>query len=173
MGKGVMAIAEQREGELRKISYEMASEGRRLADAVGQPLTVVLIGSKIKDKGATLGHYGADKVLVADDSRLEKYTTDAYVSVLEQIIKAEDPAIVLIGASVQGKDLSARLSARVKAGMAQDCTAFAIEGGSLVATRPIYAGKAYAKVGYSSDSIQMATAPAVNCTAVMKSELRK
>lgn len=159
MAKGVMAIAEQREGEIRKISYEMASEGRRLADAVGQPLTVVLLGSKIKDKGATLGHYGADKVLVADDPRLEKYTTDAYVSVLAQIIKAEDPSILIIGASVQGKDLAARLSARLKAGMAQDCTAFAIEGGNLVATRPIYAGKAYAKVSYASDSLpQMATA---------------
>jgi electron transfer flavoprotein alpha subunit len=159
MAKGVMAIAEQREGELRKISYEMASEGRRLADAVGQPLTVVLLGSKIKDKAASLGHYGADKVLVADDPRLGQYTTDAYVSVLAQIVKAEDPAILLIGASVQGKDLAARLSARLKAGMAQDCTAFAIEGGNLVATRPIYAGKAYAKVTYSSDSLpQMATA---------------
>ena len=53
MAKGVMAIAEQREGEIRKISYEMASEGRRLADAVGQPLTVVLLGSNIKAKAAT------------------------------------------------------------------------------------------------------------------------
>ena len=58
------------------------------------------------------------------------------------------PAILLMGASVQGKDLAARLSARLRAGMAQDCTAFAIEGGNLVATRPIYAGKAYAKVSF-------------------------
>lgn len=159
MAKGVLAIAEQRDGEIRKISYEMVSEGRRLADALGQPLTAVLLGSNIKSHGAKLGQYGADKVLIADNPGLEKYTTDAYVSVLSQIIKAGDYSVVLMGASVQGKDLAARLSARLEVGMAQDCTSFAVEGGNLVAVRPIYAGKAYAKVGFSSNSIpQMATA---------------
>lgn len=159
MAQGVMAIAEQRDGEIRKISYEMVSEGRRLADAMGQPLIAVLVGSNVKSKGATMGQYGADKVLVADDPRLEKYTTDAYVSVLTQIIQAVQPAVLIMGASVQGKDLSARLAARLGCGMAQDCTAFSIEGGQLVAIRPVYAGKAYAKVSFSSDSLpQMATA---------------
>ena len=60
MAQGVMAIAEQRDGELRKISYEMVSEGRRLADGLGQSLTAVLLGSNIKSKAASLGHYGAD-----------------------------------------------------------------------------------------------------------------
>lgn len=158
MAKGVLAIAEQRDGEIRKISYEMVSEGRRLADALGQPLTAVLLGSNIKSQGAKIGQYGADKVLIADNPGLEKYTTDAYVSVLSQIIKAGDYAVVLMGASVQGKDLAARLSAKLEVGMAQDCTSFSIEGGSLVAVRPVYAGKAYAKVGFSNSVPQMATA---------------
>ncbi len=152
-----MAIAEQRDGELRKISYEMVSEGRRLADALGQEVTAVLLGSNIKEKAAVLGHYGADKVMVADDPKLEPYTTDAYTTVLAELIKANDPAIVIMGASVQGKDLAARLAARLEVGMAQDCTAFTIEDGNLVAVRPIYAGKAYAKVSYAG-SPQMATA---------------
>jgi electron transfer flavoprotein alpha subunit len=159
MAQGVMVIAEQRDGEIRKVSYEMVSEGRRLADALGQSLTAALLGSNIKAKAPVLGNYGADRVLVADDPRLEKYTTDAYVSVLAQLIKAADPAIVLLGASVQGKDLAARLSARLAVGMAQDCTAFTLEGGDLVAVRPTYAGKTYAKVSFSSGSFpQMATA---------------
>src|SRR4030042_2002280 len=111
MAKGVMIIAEQRDGVIRKVSYEMVSEGRRLADALGQPVTAVLLGSNIRDKAASFGHYGADRVLVGDDPRLEKYTTDAYVSVITQWVKANEPAILLMGASVQGKDLSARLSA--------------------------------------------------------------
>jgi len=158
MPQGVMTIVEQRDGEIRKISYEIVSEGRRLADATGQKVTALLIGSKIKEKAAPLGHYGADRVLVADDPRLETYTTDAYVSAIAQIVKANDPAILLLGASVQGKDLAARLSARLGVGMAQDCTAFAVENGNLVATRPIYAGKAYAKMTYSNSWPQMATA---------------
>ena len=64
MAQGVWTIAEQRGGEIRKITYEIVSEGRRLADALGQELTVILLGSNIKDKAAELGQYGADKVLV-------------------------------------------------------------------------------------------------------------
>ncbi len=158
MAQGVFAIAEQRDGEIRKVSYEMVSEGRRLADALGQKLTAVLLGSNVKDKAAELGHYGADKVLVADDARLEPYTTDAYVSVISQLVKEGDPAILLMGASVQGKDLSARLSASLDVGMAQDCTSFSIEDGNLVAVRPIYAGKAYTRLTFENSWPQVATA---------------
>ena len=158
MAQGVMTIAEQRDGEIRKISYEMVSEGRRLADSLGQEVITVLLGSNIKDKAATLGHYGANKVIVADDAKLDPYTTDAYVEAIDQIVKANDPAILLIGGSVQGRDLAARLSARLGVAMAQDCTAFTIEDGNLVATRPIYAGKAYAKVGFSNSTPQIGVA---------------
>ena len=158
MAEGVFIIAEQRDGEIRKISYELVSEARRLADTLGQKVTAILLGSDIKEKAASLGHYGADKVLVADDPRLKTYTTDAYVSVIADLVKAHNPAILLLGASVQGKDLAARLSARLEAGMAQDCTAFSLDNGNLVAVRPIYAGKAYAKVTFSNSEPQMATA---------------
>jgi len=158
MAQGVWTIAEQRDGEIRKITYEIVSEGRRLADALGQELTVILLGSNIKEKAAELGQYGADKVLVADDSRLEPYTTDAYVSVISELVKANDPQILILGASVEGKDLAARLAASLDVGMAQDCTVFAIEDGNLVATRPIYAGKAYAKVTFENSLPQMAAA---------------
>ncbi len=158
MAEGIFTIAEQRDGEIRKITYELISEGRRLADSLGQSVTTLLLGSDIKETASTLGQYGADKVLVADDPRLKDYTTDAYVSVIAELVKANNPAILLLGASVQGKDLASRLSARLEAGMAQDCTAFSLENGTLVATRPIYAGKAYAKVTFNEGELQMATA---------------
>lgn len=158
MAQGVWTIAEQRDGAIRKITYEIVSEGRRLADALGQELTVVLLGSNIKDKAGELGQYGADKVLVCDDPKLDPYTTDAYVSVISGLVKEGDPAILLLGASVEGKDLSGRLAARLDVAMAQDCTVFAIEDGNLVATRPIYAGKAYAKVTFENSFPQMGTA---------------
>ncbi len=158
MAQGVWVVAEQRDGEIRKVTYEVVSEGRRLADALGQDLTVVFLGSDIKSKGAEMAHYGADRVLVADDPRLDPYTTDAYVSVIGDLAKSEEPGVLLIGASVQGKDLSARLSARLDIGMAQDCTVLEIQDGNLVATRPIYAGKAYAKVTFENSWPQMATA---------------
>jgi electron transfer flavoprotein alpha subunit len=153
-----MVIAEQRDGEIRKVSYEIVSEGKRLADKLGQKVIAVLMGQNVKAKAASLGHYGADKIIVADDARLATYTPDAYASVVAQVVKANDPAVLILGASVQGKDLAARLSARLGAGMAQDCTAFSIENGRLNAIRPIYAGKVYAKVTFSDHYPHIATA---------------
>jgi len=158
MAQGIWIVAEQREGELRKVSFELVSEARRLADAMGQPVAAILLGSNIKEKAAELGKYGADKIIVADDDRLAIYTTDAYVSVIAQLAQAQEPAIILLGASVQGKDLSGRLAARLGVGVAQDCVAFSIEDGNLVAKRPIYAGKAYATVTYTDSVPQIATA---------------
>ncbi|MBW1676098.1 MAG: electron transfer flavoprotein subunit alpha/FixB family protein [Deltaproteobacteria bacterium] len=158
MAHGIWIVAEQREGELRKVSFELVSEARRLADSMGQPVAAILLGSNIKEKAAELGKYGADKVMVADDNRLATYTTDAYVSVIAQLAQAQEPAIILLGASVQGKDLSGRLAARLAVGVAQDCVAFSIEDGNLVAKRPIYAGKAYATVTYADSVPQIATA---------------
>ena len=158
MAHGIWIVAEQREGELRKISFELVSEGRRLADKMGQPVTAILLGSDIKEKASMLGKYGADKVIVADDNRLATYTTGAYVSVIAQLVQAHDPAIILLGASVQGKDLSGRLAARLGVGIAQDCVELSLENGNLVAKRPIYAGKAYATVTFKDSSPQIATA---------------
>jgi electron transfer flavoprotein alpha subunit len=158
MAQGIWIIAEQREGELRKISFELTSEARRLADQLSQSVTAILLGSNIKEKAPELGKYGADKVIVADDSRLTSYTTDAYVSVIAQLAQSGEPAIILLGASVQGKDLSGRLAARLGVGMVQDCVAFSIENGNLVAKRPIYAGKAYATATFKDSVPQIATA---------------
>jgi electron transfer flavoprotein alpha subunit len=158
MAQGIWIIAEQREGELRKISFELTSEARRLADQLSQSVTAILLGSNIKQKAPELGKYGADKVIVADDSRLATYTTDAYVSVIAELAQSGEPAIILLGASVQGKDLSGRLAARLGVGMVQDCVAFSLENGNLVAKRPIYAGKAYATVTFKDSVPQIATA---------------
>ncbi len=158
MAQGIWIVAEQKEGELKKISFELTSEAKRLADQMGQPVTAILLGSNIKEKAPELGKYGANKVIVADDNRLATYTTDAYVSVIAQLAQSGEPAIILLGASVQGKDLSGRLAARLGVGMVQDCVAFSLENGNLVAKRPIYAGKAYATVTFKDSVPQIATA---------------
>jgi electron transfer flavoprotein alpha subunit len=158
MAQGIWIVAEQKEGELKKISFELTSEAKRLADQMGQSVTAILLGSNVKEKAPELGKYGANKVIVADDNRLATYTTDAYVSVIAQLAQSGEPAIILLGASVQGKDLSGRLAARLGVGMAQDCVAFSLENGNLVAKRPIYAGKAYATVTFKDSVPQIATA---------------
>ena len=146
MAQGVFAITEQRDGELRKVSFEAVSEGRRVADGLGADLTAVILGSGVEGLAEELKKYGPDKILVADDAALADYTTDAYTNVLAELIQAADPAIIINGASAQGKDLSGRLAARLDAGVAMDCTAIKLDNGNLTYTRPMFGGKIVADV---------------------------
>ncbi len=146
MAQGVFAIAEQRDGELRKVSFETVSEGRRVADGLGAELTAVVLGSGIDGLAEELKKYGPDKILIGDDPALADYTTDAYTNVLVEFIQSSDPAVVITGASAQGKDLAGRLAARLDAGVAMDCVEIKLDNGNLTYTRPMFGGKIVASV---------------------------
>ena len=150
MAKGVWIVAEQRDGAFRKISFELASTARKLADVLGEEVCAVLCGSGIEGIAGQLGKYGVDKVFVADSPALEPYTTDAHAAAVAKIVKENDPAILLLGASTQGKDLSARLVGKLATGMATDCTDVKIADGKLLAIRPMYAGKCFGEVVFST-----------------------
>ncbi|MDQ5984319.1 MAG: Electron transfer flavoprotein subunit alpha [Syntrophus sp. SKADARSKE-3] len=146
MAKGVFIVAEQRDGALRKVSFELASTARKLADQLGEEVSAVLVGKGVEGLAAELGKYGVDKVYVADDAAFELYTTGAYAQAVAKIVKENDAAILLLGASAQGKDLSAALVGKLATGMATDCTDVKIDGGKLLAVRPMYAGKCFGEV---------------------------
>jgi len=141
----VLAIAEQSDAAFRKITYEVLSEGRRIANSLGCPLTAVVLGAG-EDISKELGEYGADRILVADNQALREYVNDAYTNVITDIIDRENPCVVILGASTQGKELSARIAARINAPLAMDCVAVQVENGNLVITRPMYGGKILADV---------------------------
>ena len=143
---GVWIIAEQRDGEFRKITYEVASAAKKVADELGTDVTAVVLGSGMEGACADLGKFGVAKVLYGDGEAFAAYTTEAYTHACAALIKDGGPDVVLLGASTQGKDLGGRLAARLDTGIAVDCTALAVDGGKLKATRPMYAGKVYADV---------------------------
>lgn len=158
MAKCVCVVAEFRTGNFRRVSFEVASEGKRIADALGTGLCAVALGSGIAEKAPELGRYGVEKVYVADDSSLEQYVAETYVPVIADIIEKCDPSIVILPASVDGKDLAARLAARLDAALAQDCTQILCENGVIKAKRPIFAGKCFAWCEWAQDSL-----PLVSC----------
>ena len=161
MAQGVFAITEQRDGELRKVSFEVVSEGRRLADGLGTDLTAVILGSGVDSFADELKKCGPDKMLVADDPTLADYTTDAYTNVLAGLIQASDPAVIIMGASAQGKDLAGRLAARLDAGLAMDCVGIKIDNGQLTYTRPMFGGKILAEVEIAGNPQIVAVRPNV------------
>ena len=156
MAKGVWIVAEQRDGVLRKISFELVSTARRLADQLGEEVGAVLLGAGIGNIAGELAKYGADKIYVADNPAFEPYTTDAHSQAVAGLVKEKGTAILLFGASSQGKDLSARIAGKLAAGLATDCTDLKIADGRMVAVRPMYAGKCLAEVVSTVDP-QMAS----------------
>jgi len=146
MAQGILVISEQRGGAFRKVTYEVISEGRRLADNLNTDVTAVVLGARIESIAQELGKYGADTVLVADNPALSDYTTDAYTNVLADIIKSRELEVIILGASFQGKDLALRLAARLDAALAMECIAIRQEDGTLIITRPMFGGKVLADV---------------------------
>jgi len=145
MAKGIWIFVEQREGNIKKVTYELLSAGRKLAEQTGEDVSALLFGEGVAGLAATLGEYGADKIYLAEDARLAQYTTDAYSKVLSELIKAKEPSVVLIGCTVLGRDLAARVAQKVSTGLMSDCTGMELSDGQLVLVRPIYAGKAFVK----------------------------
>jgi electron transfer flavoprotein alpha subunit len=161
MPKGILAFAEQVDGSFRKIAFEIVSRGRLLADALGEPLTAVVLGSGVEGIAGELKTCGADKIVVGDDPALEDYTTDMYTNVLADIVKDMDPIILLLGASMRGRDLAARLAARFQTGLAMDCVDMALTGDTLTAIRPMFGGKVLAKVAVEGAPKMVAMRPNV------------
>jgi len=151
MPQGIMVVSEQSETVFRKVTFEVLSQGRWLADQLNCPLTAIVLGSGVTANAETLQSYGPDRILAVEDPQLSEYLTDAYTNALAAVINNEDPEIILFGASVQGKDLSARIAARLDAPLASDCVAVNCGDGKLTATRPMYGGKVLADLEMESE----------------------
>ena len=121
--KGVWVFCEQREGVIMSTSYQLLSEGRKLANDLGVELCGVVLGKDIKeDYLKALGGYGADKVYYCNHELLDVYTTDAYTKVICDLVEDKKPEIFLIGATNIGRDLGPRCAARLHTGLCADCT---------------------------------------------------
>ncbi len=156
---GVWVFAEQRAGELQKVSLELLGEGRKIADKLGVKLTALLLGKDVKGLADTLGRHGADEVLVAESSLLEHYTTDGYTKIICDLANERKPGIVLIGATFIGRDLGPRVAARLSTGLTADCTVLDVdvEKADLLATRPAFGGNLMATIVCPDHRPQMAT----------------
>ena len=126
---GVWVFCEQRQGAMMPTSFELISEGRKLADELGTKLYGILLGHNIEGIAKELGGYGADGVYVCDHPLLEHYTTDGYTKVICDVIKEYKPEIMLIGATNIGRDLGPRCAARLHTGLCADCTHLDVDMG--------------------------------------------
>lgn len=158
--RGVWVFAEQRYGELELVSKELLGEGKKLARSLDTDLTMILLGhEKLNEMAKELIAYGTDHVLAIDSPLLDTYTTDGYANVIYQEIQKRKPEILLIGATMIGRDLGPRLAARLNTGLTADCTHLGIdaENRNLLQTRPAFGGNLMATIACPSARPQMAT----------------
>ena len=159
MYKGVYVIAEQFEGVLRGVSFELLGEGKKLAEELGQELGAVLIGANVQGLAKELIAAGAERVYVYDNEVLAHYSTDAYTKVLAEFVETVKPNVLLIGATNDGRDLAPRLSGRISCGVTADCTGLSAdkETGNVIWTRPALGGNILADIICPDHRPQMGT----------------
>ena len=157
--KDVWIFAEQRDGKIQSITYELLGEGRKLADQLGMRLAAVLLGAHVRERAGELVSRGADIVHVVDQPELEYFQDEPYAAALIELIRKHKPCIMLCGATTIGRSLVSRVAVTVKAGLTADCTALAIdpETKNLLQTRPAFGGNIMATIITPNHRPQMAT----------------
>lgn len=176
--KNIFVICELEEEKIADISLELVTKGRSLANQLTCNLETLVIGHRLDNIESQLFMYGADKVWIADDPRLEIYTTIPYASIAVNLFNEEKPQIVLLGASTFGRDLGPRVSSALKSGLTADCTSLEIgdhvdkrEGKNysnlLYQIRPAFGGNIVATIINPDHRPQMATVR----EGVMKKEI--
>jgi len=157
--RNVWVFAEQRDGVLVNVSFQLMSKARDLADVLGVEAVAVLLGSDVDHLGQPLIWRGADRVYIADDPELAHYRTEPYARVLADLIQEKKPEIVLFGATVVGRDLAPRISQRIYTGLTADCTGLEIDESErrLLQTRPAFGGNIMATIICPNHRPQMST----------------
>ncbi|MQR95353.1 electron transfer flavoprotein subunit alpha/FixB family protein [Fictibacillus phosphorivorans] len=169
MAKKVLVLAESRDGALRNVSFEAIAAAKEIS--VGGEVFAVLCGDSVQSLATELIHYGADRVLTAENEKLANYTPDGYFQTLKQIIDDESPEAIVFGHTSLGKDLSPRLAARLESGLISDVTGLEQAGENTVFTRPVYSGKAFEKK-LISDGLVFVTIRPNNIAPLEKDESR-
>ncbi len=157
----VLAILEQRDGSLRKVSHEVVTGARRLADGLaGEVHALVCAAGPVSGVDAA-GRHGADKVITATSAAFAQYAPEGFARAIVERAQAGSYGAVVCAASAQGKDLAPRLAARLGVPLAADITDLTVDGGTVVVTRPVYAGKALLKVKVTADPVVVSLRPNV------------
>jgi electron transfer flavoprotein alpha subunit len=159
MPNKILAFLENKDGEFKNTAFEVVTEAYKLSGEFGCDFIVLTIGKDIEGNAAKLGDSGAGKIFIADLDEINSksgqpgfvYSKSAFAKVISEIAKSNDCNIILLSASMLGKDLAPRIAVKTDSALAPDVTDIRVENGEIIATRPVYAGKSYAEIKFNSD----------------------
>jgi electron transfer flavoprotein alpha subunit len=142
--KGVLFLAERRDQELAKVTYELATAAQEIAAQLGEEVYAGLVGADLAQVSGQLAELGVEKVYVVDDPIFTHYHPEAYLAVTRQLVGEVLPRVVLMGHTDLGRDLAPRLAFALDTGLCPNCLGVEIDTASraLRLTRPVFGGKA-------------------------------
>lgn len=156
--QGVLVFAEQRQGQLHPVTYELIGKGLELAGKLGEKLAVCLAGSGVQRLAEELLDYGVEYVYLYDYPELEHFRIEPYTGIVVDLVEQVRPNIILMGATPIGRSLAPRVAARLRTGLTADCTVLDVKGnGDLVQIRPAFGGDVMAQIVTPRHRPQIAT----------------
>ena len=146
--RNVWVFIEVVRGKIKGVSLELLGQGRKMADDLGEKLVAIIPGNEIEDFAKMAIHYGADEAIVVDQKEVKDYSTDGYTKAMCTLIKKYNPAVLLIGATNNGRDLGPRVSSRMQTGLTADCTELGVDSETRLVkwTRPAFGGNLMATI---------------------------
>jgi electron transfer flavoprotein alpha subunit len=119
--RDVCVIVEHQEGEIHEVFEEVLSLGCKMAESIDGQVSAIVPGSDVQHFADTLRSYDLDRIILVETSPVTGYVAKSYAEGLAPVIQEMNPAVILIGATLTGKEMAARLSAKLKTGMVSNC----------------------------------------------------
>ncbi|MDQ0174493.1 electron transfer flavoprotein subunit alpha/FixB family protein [Bacillus chungangensis] len=143
MARKVLVLGEIRDGVHRNVSFEAIAAGKTVAE--DGEVVGVLIGKQVAHLAEEMIHYGADRIVIVENEKLEQYTSDGFSQAFMAVVHSENPDGIIFGHTALGKDLSPKIASKLNVGLISDAVAIENTNGQIIFTRPIYSGKAFEK----------------------------
>jgi len=160
MANNILAVLEQREGKLKKASFEAAAVASKLASELNCDAIAVVVGNEIINLNE-VSKYGIKKTIHLKSSGLEQYSTSGYSDAVTAYAKTVGAEYLVFANTSLGRDLAPVVAIKYDAGILTDCTNIEVSDGDVVVTRPVYAGKAFIDIKFKSSKKILTTRPNV------------
>ncbi|WP_167598747.1 electron transfer flavoprotein subunit alpha/FixB family protein [Leeuwenhoekiella sp. ZYFB001] len=144
----VLVYTESEEGKFKKTAYEVVSYARSIADMMSTTVTAVAVNA---EETASLGTYGADKVVHIKSDKLTKFTANAYAAAVTEIAKNEGSKVVVLSSSANAKYLAPLLAVDLEAGYASNVVALPESASPFKVKRTAFTNKAFNHTEITTD----------------------
>lgn len=147
----VLVFVENSGGAFKKAAFEVVSYAAAIANSTGSNLTALVLGTMEDGVAATLGAYGAAKVVKVTDDSLDTFESNAFSKALAKVAKAEGSKVVVMANTYAGKSLAPRLAIKLSAALAAGAVELPKVNGNFTVRRTVFSNKGFANVALNTD----------------------